>query len=132
MIFHHTTRSKPAACLFAAALLVTPLHLWAASASPGADTLREGVSAYQKGNFRLAESKLSESLRQGLTQLEEVQQAHKTQGFIYCSTKRSMECEEAFQEALSLDPSYELTASERKNKLWASTFAKVKQRMRKS
>lgn len=131
MIFHHTTRSKPAACLFAATFLVAPLHLLAANPSPGTDTLREGLAAYQKGNYRLAESKLSESLRQGLTQLEEVQQAHKTQGFIYCSTKRNLECEEAFQEALSLDPSYELTASERKNKRWASTFAKVKQRMRK-
>jgi tetratricopeptide (TPR) repeat protein len=131
MIFHHTTRSKPAACLFAATLLVAPLHLLAASASPGADALREGLSAYQNGNYRLAESKLAESHRQGLTQLEEVQQAHKTQAFIYCNTKRSMECEEAFQEALSLDPSYELSASERKNRVWASTFARVKQRMRK-
>jgi hypothetical protein len=60
-----------------------------------------------------------------------VQQSHKTQAFIYCNTKRNLECEEAFQEALSPDPSYELSAAERKNRVWASTFARVKQRMRK-
>jgi Tfp pilus assembly protein PilF len=131
MIFHHTTPSKLVTCLFATFTLAVPMQASAASTSPGAEALREGLAAYQKGNYRLAETKLSESHRQGLTQLEEVQQAHKTQAFIFCNTKRSVECEDAFQEALSLDPTYALSASERKNRVWASTFAKVKQRMRK-
>jgi tetratricopeptide (TPR) repeat protein len=131
MIFHHTIHRKLATCLFAALTLAAPIVASAASTSAGAQALREGLAAYQKGNYRLAETKLRESNRQGLTQLEEVQQANKTLAFIYCNTKRFLECEEAFHEALSLDPTYELSAAERKNRRWASTFTKVKQRLRK-
>ncbi len=99
--------------------------------SPGADALREGLAAFQKRDYRTAEAKLAQSQEQGLSQLNEVQQAYKTQAFVYCQSKRTVKCEEAFTELLSLDRTFELSSSERRNPAWASTFAKVKQRMRK-
>lgn len=99
-------------------------------ASAGATALREGLAAYQKRDYRTAETKLAQSQEQGLSQFDEVVQATKTQAFIYCQSKRTAKCEEAFTELLSLEPTYNLSSSER-NPAWTATFAKVKNRMRK-
>jgi pyruvate/2-oxoglutarate dehydrogenase complex dihydrolipoamide acyltransferase (E2) component len=98
--------------------------------SPGLSALREGLAAFQKRDYRTAEAKLAQSQQQGLSQLEEVQQATKTQAFVYCLTKRTAKCEEAFTELLSLDRSYDLSGADRRNPAWAASFAKVKNRMR--
>jgi hypothetical protein len=99
--------------------------------SPGLGALREGLAAYQKRDYRTAEAKLALSQAQGLSQLEEVQQATKTLAFVYCLTKRTVQCEEYFTELLSLDRSFDLSSAERRNPAWAASFAKVKNRMRK-
>lgn len=98
--------------------------------SPGAGALREGLAAFQKRDYRTAEAKLAQSQEQGLSQLNEVLQAYKTQAFVYCLSKRTAKCEEAFAEVLSLEPSFNLSSTER-NPAWSATFAKVKNRMRK-
>jgi hypothetical protein len=99
--------------------------------SPGAGALRDGLAAFQKRDYRSAEAKLALSQEQGLSQLEEVQQAYKTQAFVYCLSKRTVKCEEAFTQLLSLDRSFDLSSAERRNPAWAASFARVKQRMRK-
>jgi hypothetical protein len=99
--------------------------------SAGAAALREGIASYQKRDYRTAEAKLALSQQQGLSQLDDVLQAYKHQAFIYCLSKRTVKCEEAFTEALSLDRSFDLSSTERRNPAWAASFAKVRNRMRK-
>jgi hypothetical protein len=131
--FHHplTIRCKPLGGLLAGLLFAFSLHAQAADASPGAAALKEGMAAFDKGRLRLAEKKINAANKLGFTRLEEVQQAHKTLAFIQCGTHRPVQCEKSFEEALKLDPTFKLSAVERKNPLWTPTFNKVKQRMSK-
>lgn len=99
-----------------------------ATASPGAAALRDGVAAYQKGQYRTAEIKLAESQKLGLNYVDELLQAHKTQAFVYCQTRRYAQCEKSFDSALSLDNRFDLTRAERGNPAWAATFAKARKR----
>lgn len=82
------------------------------------------MKAFETGEYRKAETKLTESLRLGLYQ-EELLRAHKTQAFVYCVTKRSALCEQSFQSAFKVDSSFDLTRAERGHPVWGPVFSKV-------
>jgi tetratricopeptide (TPR) repeat protein len=133
MKIHHplTVLRKPFGGLLAGLLLAFTLQVQAADASPGAAALKQGMALFDKGLLGKAEKMVKKANKLGFTRLEEVQQAHKTLAFIQCGTHRPAQCEKSFEEALKLDPSFQLNAVERKNPLWTPTFNKVKQRMSK-
>jgi hypothetical protein len=99
--------------------------------SAGAPALNEGVSAFQKGEYRRAETKLAESQKLGLKYVDEIVRAHKTQAFLYCVTKRTAQCEKSFQAAFDIDSSFDLARAERGHPVWGPVFAKVKKKQPK-
>jgi hypothetical protein len=99
--------------------------------SAGAPALNEGVAAFQKGEYRRAETKLAESQKLGLKYVDEIVRAHKTQAFLYCVTKRAAQCEKSFQSAFDMDNSFDLTRAERGHPVWGPVFAKVKKKQPK-
>ncbi len=99
--------------------------------SAGAPALNEGVAAFQKGEYRRAETKLAESQKLGLKYVDEIVLAHKTQAFLYCVTKRSAQCEKSFQSAFDIDSSFDLARAERGHPVWGPVFAKVKKKQPK-
>lgn len=133
MNFHYpsTTLGKNVGALLAGLLVASSLHAQTAQASPGAAALKQGMALFDKGQLRKSENMVKRANKLGFTRLEEVQQAHKTLAFIQCGTNRPAQCEKSFEEALKLDPSFKLSAVERKNPLWTPTFNKVKQRLSK-
>jgi hypothetical protein len=102
-----------------------------AAVSPGATALRDGVTAFETGQYRRAEAKLADAIRQGLYTTAEQVRVHKTQAFLFCVTKRSANCERSFQSAFAIDKNFDLTRAERGHPLWGPTFAKVKKAQNK-
>ncbi len=102
----------------------------AASAS-GVPALNEGVAAFQKGEYRRAETKLAESQKLGLKSTDDIVRAHKTQAFLYCITKRAALCEKSFQLAFDADSKFDLARAERGHPVWGPVFAKVQKKQRK-
>jgi hypothetical protein len=99
--------------------------------SEGASALTEGVAAFQKGEYRRAETKLAESQKLGLKYVDEIVLAHKTQAFLYCVTKRTAQCEKSFQSAFDMDSSFDLARAERGHPVWGPVFTKVKKKQPK-
>jgi hypothetical protein len=93
--------------------------------------LTEGVAAFQKGEYRRAETKLAESQKLGLKYVDEIVLAHKTQAFLYCVTKRTAQCEKSFQSAFDMDSSFDLARAERGHPVWGPVFTKVKKKQPK-
>ena len=99
--------------------------------SAGVPALNEGVAAFQKGEYRRAETKLAESQKLGLKYADEIVRAHKTQAFLYCVTRRTAQCEKSFQAAFDIDKGFDLARAERGHPVWGPVFAKVKRRQPK-
>jgi hypothetical protein len=96
--------------------------------SAGAAALRQGVAAFDLGEYRLAENKLAEGFKQGLTNTPDILRAYKTQAFVYCVTARTAQCEKSFDAAFGIDRKFNLTPSERQHPVWGPVFAKVQKR----
>ena len=111
----------------------TPAPAPAVSAPPpapaptaGNPALRDGVAAFNAGDYKRAESKLLESQKLGLTDRADQLQAHKTKAFLYCVTRRTALCEKSFADAFAVDKTFDLTRAERGHPVWGPAFSKVK------
>jgi hypothetical protein len=96
--------------------------------SAGAPALRQGVAAFDLGEYRLAENKLAAAFQQGLSNTPDILRGYKTQAFVYCVTARTALCEKSFAAAFSIDKKFNLTAGERQHPVWGPVFAKVQKR----
>ncbi len=96
--------------------------------SAGAAALRQGVTAFDMGEYGLAEKKLSESFKLGLTNTPDLIKGHKTQAFVYCVTARMALCEKSFDAAFNVDRKFKLASAERPHPVWGPVFAKVQKR----
>jgi hypothetical protein len=88
--------------------------------------LREGIRLYNEGDFNGAIKRLSaRDLNNGplATRLS----ALKYTAFSYCVTSRPVQCRQAFDRALRLDPSFDLAPGEHGHPLWGPVFTKAKQ-----
>ncbi len=97
--------------------------------SAGAGALREGVAAFNLGEYGRAEKKLLQSFAQGLTNTPDLLQGHKTQAFVYCVTARTALCEKSFTAALSVDKKFKLSDNEQLQPVWGPVFSKVQRRV---
>jgi len=91
--------------------------------------LREGVRLYDDGDFNGAIKRLSaRDVNNGplATRLT----ALKYTAFSYCVTSRPIQCRQAFDKALRLDPSFDLAPGEHGHPLWGPVFTKAKQAAR--
>ena len=96
--------------------------------SAGAQALRDGVAAFELGEYRRSEQRLAESLKQGLNSVEEQLRAYKTLAFLYCITQRTAQCERSFEMAFAIDKKFDLTRAERGHPIWGPVFVKVQGR----
>lgn len=96
--------------------------------SPGALALRSGVTAFNMGEYGLAERKLGESFKQGLSNTPDLLLGYKTQAFVYCVTARTQLCEKSFEAAFQIDRKFSLSGSERPHPVWGPVFSKVQKR----
>jgi hypothetical protein len=114
----------PAAPAPAPAPVVAPQPAPAPAA--GSAALRDGVAAFNSGDYKRAESKLLESQKLGLVERADQLQAHKTKAFLYCVTRRTALCEKSFADAFAVDKTFDLTRAERGHPVWGPAFTKVK------
>lgn len=96
--------------------------------SAGAAALGQGIAAFNLGEYGVAERKLSESFKLGLSNTPDLLKGHKTQAFVYCVTARTAMCEKSFEAALNIDRKFALSAAERQQPAWNQVFAKVQKR----
>jgi hypothetical protein len=98
------------------------------SPSAGGTALRQGVAAFDMGEYGRAESKLNEGFKLGLTNTPDLLRGYKTQAFVYCITARTAQCERSFDAAFNINKKFNLTPGERQHPIWGPVFAKVQKR----
>jgi hypothetical protein len=87
--------------------------------------LREGINLYNEGDFNAAIRRLSaREIAAGSVSTRVT--ALKYTAFSYCVTSRAEQCRQAFDKALRLDPSFELSVGEHGHPLWGPVFARAK------
>jgi hypothetical protein len=87
--------------------------------------LREGIGLYNEGDFNGAIRRLSSNELANSPVGTRVT-ALKYTAFSYCVTSRPVQCRQAFEKALRLDPSFDLEPGERGHPQWGPVFAKAK------
>lgn len=91
--------------------------------------LREGIALYHDGDFNGAIKRLTSSDMNGGSVRNRVS-ALKYTAFSYCVTRRPVPCRQAFERALRLDASFDLSPGEQGHPLWEPQFAKARQNVR--
>jgi Tfp pilus assembly protein PilF len=91
----------------------------------GESALLTGIRAYEEGQYPQAEQSLNEALKSGLTTARDRASAQKYLAFIYCTSNRAAQCEQAFRAARSADPQFALTKSEAGHPLWGPVYKRV-------
>jgi hypothetical protein len=95
--------------------------------APNADqvALKEGIAAYNNGDYALAVRRLSAPEIAGASKATQLS-ALKHLAFSYCVTKRTTLCRQQFEKALKLDPSFDLAPGEHGHPLWGPVFTRAK------
>jgi Tfp pilus assembly protein PilF len=125
----------PAMVAFAFALLAgcaqlqskPPVGLTEVAERPAEKALLGGIRAYEDAQYSEAEKQLRLALHTGLASPKDQAAAHKYLAFVYCTSDRRMQCEEAFRAARSADPAFALSKAEAGHPLWGPLFAKTRQ-----
>ncbi len=94
---------------------------------PNADlvALKEGIAAYNNGDFAIAIKRLSAPEIAGGSKATQLS-ALKHLAFSYCVTKRTTLCKQQFEKALKLDPAFDLAPGEHGHPLWGPVFTRAK------
>jgi Tfp pilus assembly protein PilF len=95
--------------------------------SPAQRALQAGVRAYDDGQYASAEQQLQQALQLGLVTPKDRVAAHKHLAFIYCTSRRTTECESQFRAARRADPAFTLSRSEAGHPLWGPVWQRVQQ-----
>jgi Tfp pilus assembly protein PilF len=109
-----------AACQVPAPMAVTDLK-----DRPAENALLAGIRAYEEAQYAPAEQQLNEALKLGLAAAKDRANAQKYLAFIYCTSQRQTQCEQAFRAARAADPQFALTKSEAGHPLWGPVYKKV-------
>ncbi len=92
---------------------------------PAERALQGGLRAYDDAQYADAEKQLNQALQAGLASPRDKSAAHKTLAFVYCTSKRLLECEAEFRAAKLADPAFALSKSEQGHPLWGPVYKKV-------
>jgi Tfp pilus assembly protein PilF len=92
---------------------------------PAERALQGGLRAYDDAQYADAEKQLNQALQGGLVSPRDRSAAHKTLAFIYCTSKRMLECEAEFRAAKGIDPTFALSKSEQGHPVWGPVYKKV-------
>ena len=94
-------------------------------ARPAEKALLAGLRAYEDGQYKVAEQRLTQALKAGLAAPLDQAAAHKTLAFVYCSSQRAKLCEAAFRSARAADPAFDLSKSEAGHPVWGPVWKRV-------
>ncbi len=102
-----------------------PVGLLDVISRPAERALQSGLRAYDDAQYADAEKQLNQALQAGLVSPRDRSAAHKTLAFIYCTSKRMLECEAEFRAAKQAEPSFALSKSEQGHPLWGPVYKRV-------
>ncbi|WP_263143409.1 TssQ family T6SS-associated lipoprotein [Pseudomonas sp. RIT-PI-AD] len=87
----------------------------------GHTVLEDGISLYQNGYYSQAEAKFLSPDVWAAGDATRVQ-ALKYLAFTYCVSERKVQCRQAFERALQINPAFTLDAAESSHPLWGPEF----------
>jgi hypothetical protein len=102
-----------------------PVGLLDVISRPAERALQAGLRAYDDAQYGESEKQLNLALKGGLVSPRDQAEAHKTLAFIYCTSKRQLECEAEFRAAKAADPAFALSKSEQGHPLWGPVYKKL-------
>jgi Tfp pilus assembly protein PilF len=94
-------------------------------ARPAERALVAGMRAYDDGQYPLAERELKAALDAGLANGADRANAHKLLAFVYCTSRRTAECEAAFRAARAADAGFVLSRAEAGHPQWGPVYRRV-------
>jgi Tfp pilus assembly protein PilF len=102
-----------------------PVGLLDVISRPAEKALQAGLRAYDDAQYADAEKQLNNALKTGLVSPRDQAEAHKVLAFIYCTSRRPIECEAEFRAAKASDPAFALSKSEQGHPLWGPVYKKL-------
>ncbi|MCR5883359.1 TssQ family T6SS-associated lipoprotein [Rhizobacter sp. J219] len=102
-----------------------PVGLMDVISRPAEKALQSGLRAYDDAQYADAEKQLNNALKAGLVSPRDQAEAHKVLAFIYCTSRRLVECEAEFRAAKASDPAFVLSKSEQGHPLWGPVYKKI-------
>jgi Tfp pilus assembly protein PilF len=92
---------------------------------PAERALMTGLRAYDDAQYAEAERALGEAVQAGLASAKDRALAFKHLAFIYCTSRRTQSCEQAFRDARTVDPQFALSKAESGHPLWGPVYTRV-------
>jgi len=105
--------------------LLRPVGLSEVIERPGERALLAGWRAYDDGNYGVAERELTAAIGAGLRSPKDRATAHKLLAFVYCTSRRLEQCEQAFRAARTADPQFELARAEAGHPIWGPVYRRT-------
>ncbi|MET0334618.1 MAG: TssQ family T6SS-associated lipoprotein [Rhizobacter sp.] len=102
-----------------------PVGLLDIVSRPAEKALQAGLRAYDDAQYADAERQLNNALKTGLVSPRDQAEAHKVLAFVYCTSKRLVDCEAEFRAAKAADPAFALSKSEQGHPLWGPVYKKI-------
>lgn len=87
---------------------------------------RQGVSAYENGQYKKSQQQLQKALSLGLGNKADRVAANKYLAFMACASQQRDICKSYFRKALAIDPKFELGKAEAGHPMWGRVFREVK------
>lgn len=95
------------------------------SSMPAEQALLSGIRLYEDGQYPSAERELRRALDLNLRASKDVANANKYLAFVYCTSDRMRECEQAFKAARAAQPDFALSKSEAGHPVWGPVYKRV-------
>jgi Tfp pilus assembly protein PilF len=111
--------------LLAACQVPQPVAVTDLKDRPAENALLAGIRAYEEAQYPQAEKLLNEAVKLGVAAPKDRANAQKYLAFIYCTSQREAQCEQAFRAARAADPQFALTKSEAGHPVWGPVYKKV-------
>jgi Tfp pilus assembly protein PilF len=105
--------------------LLRPVGLSEVIERPAERALLAGWRAYDDGNYIVAERELGAAIGAGLRSARDRATAHKLLAFVYCTSRRVEQCEQAFRAARAADPSFALARAEAGHPIWGPVYRRA-------
>jgi Tfp pilus assembly protein PilF len=105
--------------------LLRPVGLSEVIERPGERALLAGWRAYDDANYAAAERELTAALGIGLRSAKDRATAHKLLAFVYCTSRRLEQCEQAFRAARAADPTFALGRAEAGHPVWGPVYLRA-------
>jgi hypothetical protein len=101
-------------------------------AAPAVDTaandraILAATRSYDRGDFNSAVRQMNVIINEGALDSAQMVRALKVLAFSQCSTNAVTSCRQSFERLLKIDPSFDLTATERGHPIWGPQFAQAR------